>query len=107
MTAQQVTEELKENARKEAEVMIAEAHLEGEHVVRDAAERRIQLLSEIQDLKRQKISFESGLRSLIEGHLKLLDLDVMQLEEEERQASLLDHARPLLDSSNDDSTDLP
>ncbi|SHI46952.1 cell division initiation protein [Malonomonas rubra DSM 5091] len=107
MTAQQVTEELKENARKEAEVMIAEAHLEGEHVVRDAAERRVQLLSEIQELKRQKISFETGLRSLVEGHLKLLDLDIMQLEEEEKQASLLDHDQPLLDRLNNDAIDLP
>ena len=105
MTAQQVTEELKENARREAEITVAEAHLEGEQVVREADARRVQLVSEIQDLKRQKISFENGLRSLIEGHLKLLDLDILQIEEEERQASLLD--QPRLESPFDDQTDLP
>lgn len=90
MTAQQVTEELKNNARKEAEIMIAEAHLEGEQVVRDAGERRGQLISEIQELKRQKIAFESSLRAMIDGHLKLLDMDILQLEEDDRQAGLLE-----------------
>ncbi|NOY12358.1 MAG: DivIVA domain-containing protein [Deltaproteobacteria bacterium] len=90
MTAQQVTEELKENARKEAEIMVAEAHLEGEQVVRDAADRRVQLLSEIHQIKRQKISFESGLRALIDGHLQLLDMDVLQFEEDDCQTGLLE-----------------
>jgi len=90
MTAQQVTDELKSNARKEAEVLIAEAHLEGEQVVRDADARRIQLINEIQDLKRQKISFECGLRAMIESHLKLLDMDILQLDEDNRQAQLLE-----------------
>lgn len=100
MTAQQVTEELKVNARKEAEILVAEAHLEGEQVVRDAAERRVQLVSEIQELKRQKISFETSLRALIEGHLKLLDLDILQIEEDGRQAVLLEQSR-------DDESDQP
>lgn len=90
MTAQQVTEELKENARKEAEIILAEAHIEGERVVRDANERRLQLISEIQEIKRQKIAFEGGLRSLVENHLKLLDMDSLQIEEEGRQTHLLE-----------------
>jgi len=89
VTAQQVTDELKSNARKEAEVLLAEAHLEGEKVVRGADDRRIQLINEIQDLKRQKISFECGLRAMIESHLKLLDMDLLHLEEDFRQAPLL------------------
>ncbi|MCW8858507.1 MAG: DivIVA domain-containing protein [Deltaproteobacteria bacterium] len=89
MTAQQVTEELKANARKEAEIVVADAHLEGERVIRDANERRIQLVSQVQDMKRQKLSFESGLRSLIENHLKLLDMDSLLIEETERQIQLL------------------
>ena len=85
MTAQRVTEELKNNARKEAEIMLAEAHLEGEQVVRSADERRLQLINEIQDLKRQRISFESGLRSLVEGHLKLLDMEILQIDGAQRE----------------------
>lgn len=99
MTAQQVTEELKENARKEAEIVIADAHLQGERVIRDANERRVQLVSQIQDIKRQKMLFEGGLRALIENHLKLLDMDVLQIEETERQVQLL---QPLLDDEEND-----
>lgn len=105
MTAQQVTGELKENARKEAEIMVAEAHLEGEQVIREASDRRMQLLNEIQDLKRQKISFESGLRAMIDGHLKLLDMDILQIEEDQRHAALLD--QPLLNGLVDETPDQP
>jgi len=93
MTAQQVTEELKSNARKEAEIVVAEAHLEGERVVCDAHERRLQLISEIQEIRRQKITFECGLRSLIENHLKLMDIDTVQIAEDEPQTRLL---KPLI-----------
>lgn len=105
MTAQQVTEELKLNARKEAEIVVAEAHIEGERVIRDASERRVQLVSEIQELKCQKISFEGGLRSIIENHLKLMDMDTLQIEEGDNQARLL---QPLIrDEDIDDQLDFP
>jgi cell division initiation protein len=105
MTAHQVTEELKVNARKEAEIVVAEAHLEGERVIRDANERRIQLINEVQEIKRQRISFEGGLRALIENHLKLMDLDSLQLEEDDYQARLL---QPLLsDDDIDDPLNFP
>jgi cell division initiation protein len=104
MTAQQVTEELKENARKEAEIVVAEAHLEGEQVVRQADERRLQLIAEIRELNRQKISFETGLRAMIDGHMKLLDMDVLQIEESD-----LDHLldQPLLSEQRDEEIDEP
>lgn len=82
MTAQLVTKELKINAQKEAEIVIAEAHLDGERVIRDANERRVQLINEIQELRRQKISFEVGLRALIENHLKLMDMDSLLIEDD-------------------------
>lgn len=105
LTAQQVTEELKENARKEAELVVADAHIEGERVVRDANERRIQLVSQIQEIKRQKLSFESGLRALIDNHLKLLDMDSLLLDEDTSAAQLLD---PLIsDDDIDDQLDFP
>ncbi len=90
LAAQLVTEELKENARKEAEIMMAEAHIEGERIIRSAEDKRLMLLDELQDLRRQKISFENGLRSLVGSHLKLLEMDQVLLEEKkERQSQLL------------------
>lgn len=80
LTTQRVTDDLKANARKEAEIIVAEAELRAEKIVRTADDRRIQLISEIQELKRQKISFETSLRSVVESHLRLLDLDVVALQ---------------------------
>jgi cell division initiation protein len=80
LTTQRVTDDLKANARKEAELIVAEADLRGEKIVRAADDRRIQLISEIQELKRQKISFETSLRAVVESHLRLLDLEVVALQ---------------------------
>lgn len=79
LTTQKMTDDLKANARKEAELVLAEARLRAERVVRDADERRIALIGEIQEAKRQKISFETSLRAVVESHLRLLDSNVMAL----------------------------
>lgn len=90
MTAQQVTDELKSSARKEADVVMVDARLQGEQIVRSAEERRLQLIRDIQEIKRQKISFESSLRALIDGHLKLLDMETFAIEETEDETTLLE-----------------
>lgn len=79
LTTQRMTDDLKANARKEAQLLIAEAELRAERMVRDAEERRIALIGEIQEAKRQKISFETSLRMVVESHLRLLDANVMAL----------------------------
>lgn len=105
MTAQKVTDDLKENARKEAEIVVADAHIEGERIVRDADERRMRLINQLQDMKRQKMTFESGLRTLVENHLKLLDMDnTLQLEGEEPTAQL---PEPLLSDDDLDGINFP
>lgn len=80
LTTQKMTDELKAMARKEAEIVIAEARLNAEKIVRAAEDRRLQVISEIQELKRQKVSFETGLRAVVESHLRLLDFDVVSLQ---------------------------
>lgn len=90
MTAQQVSEDMKANARKEAEIIVAESHLEGERIVRTADQQRIVLLEEIQALKRQKVSFEVGLKALLENHMQLLNVDILELHEDDQQKLLHD-----------------
>ena len=94
LTTQKMTDDLKANARKEAEIHIVDAQLQGERIVRDAEERRIQLINEIQELKRQKISFETSLRALVESHMRLLDTEVVTLAERGRQERLLEEPLP-------------
>ena len=94
LTTQRMTDEIKANARKEAEILIAEAGLRGERIVRDAEERRIQLIIEIQELKRQKIAFETAVRNLVEGHLRLLDLEVVRVVPAQSEERLLEESFP-------------
>lgn len=71
--AQRVAKDLADGARKEAELVIAEARLQGERILADAQARRVQMIGEIDELKRQRAIFEAGIEGLIEGHRKLLD----------------------------------
>ncbi len=99
IATQRVTEEMKSNARKEAEIFITDARIRAEKIVRDADERRIQLIGEIQEIKRQKISFETSLRALVESHMRLLDIDVLQVRGESREDRLLEDHLPFDEDS--------
>jgi len=105
LTTQRVTDELKANARKEAELQLADAQLRAERIVRAAEERRVQLISEIQEVKRQKISFESSLRAVVESHLRLLDLEVVAVEGRQRDERLLEEPLPFDGSDRDPIAD--
>jgi len=94
LTTQRVTDELKVNARREVEIMLAEAQLKAERVVRNAEERRSELIEEIQEIKRQKIDFETSLRSLLEKHVRMLGLDPVSIEPRNRDACLLEEPLP-------------
>lgn len=73
VTAQRVSEDLRDAAKKEAEIVVAEAELQSEKIVHAAHQKLIQVVDDINELKRQRARFESELRGLVSGHLKLLE----------------------------------
>lgn len=73
VTAQRISEDVKAQAKKEAEVMLAEAELQADKIVASANNRLVELVKELNEIKRQKVTFESHLESLIDSHKKLLD----------------------------------
>ncbi|MBJ6801829.1 DivIVA domain-containing protein [Geomonas propionica] len=75
LAAQRITEEMKANAQKEAHLMISEAELKGERIIADAENKLVQLNNQIQDLRRDKLQFESGFKNLLDTYYKLLALD--------------------------------
>jgi cell division initiation protein len=75
LAAQRITEEMKANAQKEAHLIVSEAELKGERIVADAENRLLQLNNQIQELRREKVQFESGFKSLLDNYYKLLTLD--------------------------------
>ena len=75
LAAQKVTEEMKANAQKEANLLVSEAELKGERILADAENRLLQLNNQVYEIKRQKLQFETNLKSLVEAHLKMLSFE--------------------------------
>ena len=72
ITAQKACEEIREAARKEAEITLAEAELQAEKIVQSAHQRYLRVVEDIHEVKRQRTQFETALRAVVDGHLKLL-----------------------------------
>lgn len=75
LAAQRITEEMKANAEKEARLIISEAEMKAEKIVAESETRLARLRNEIQDLRRQKIQFETSLKGLLDSHYKMLSID--------------------------------
>ena len=75
MTAQQMVDDYKTNSRKEAELILREAEIKAEEMLRDAQERVVKIHEDIVDLKGIRRHFKEELKRLIQNHLQLLDFD--------------------------------
>jgi cell division initiation protein len=73
VAAQKASEEIRDSARKEAEITISDAELQAEKIVQSAHGRFLRIVDDINELKRQRVQFEAGVRSLVESHLKLIE----------------------------------
>ncbi len=72
--SQKVLDQMKENAKKSAQVVIANAEVEAEKILNRAHKRLSQLHSDITELKRQRIQLEMQISSVLESHSKLLEM---------------------------------
>ena len=73
VTAQKASEEIREAARKEAEITLSDAELQAEKIVQGAHARFLRIVDDINELKRQRVQFEAAIRSHVESHVKLLE----------------------------------
>ena len=73
LTAQKITSDIKEQARRESEILLADAEKQAEKIVQDAHRRMVELIEDINELKRQRSRFETEVRRIVEGHVALLD----------------------------------
>ncbi len=96
MTAQQMVEDYKNNARKEAELIIREAELRADAMIKEAQEKVIKIHEDIVDLKGIRRHFKEELKRLIESHLMMLDFDEVR-EEEAKEAEEPPAIQPLQD----------
>jgi cell division initiation protein len=77
--AQSTVDESRANSRREAEIVIQEAELKAEQIIREAREDLQHLKQEVRLVKTQKESFAKRLRHLLESQIELLE--VMEIED--------------------------
>ncbi len=80
LNSQKVLEQMKDNARKSAEVIVADAEVKAEKVLNRAHNRLSQLHEDIAELKRQRMQIEVQIRAVIESHSKLLEIGKESME---------------------------
>lgn len=74
VTAQALTDEMKERAGKQSELILQEARLRAESLLQDAHERLGRLDMDITRSKLERETFERRLRGVLEQHVALLDM---------------------------------
>jgi len=81
MTAHKMTEGLKKDSEREAQLILHDAAQKADIIIKDARDSLKKAYSEISDLKRAKVQFEASLRGMIATFNEMLD----------RQAGYLPH----------------
>ena len=74
LTAQRVSEEIKENARKQAENVVKEAELQGDKLIELAQQRAHEVERSILDLRGWRSSLRTDIRGFVTRINQLLDL---------------------------------
>ncbi len=73
MLAQETSEELKQNARKEAQLVIREAEKNADRIVQDALNKARKSALELDEVKKQAAVFRARFRSLLQAQSEMLD----------------------------------
>ena len=92
LNSQKVLDQMKENARKSAELIIAEAEVKAEKILNKAHNRLAQLHEDIAELTRQRTQIELQISSVIEAHSKMLEISkegMKEIDEEDDKVRLL------------------
>jgi len=96
LNSQKVLDQMKDNARKSAELIIAESEVKAEKILNNAHNRLAQLHEDISELKRQRTQIEVQIGSIVEAHSKLLDLSkdgAKTMDEEDAKLKLFKQAK--------------
>jgi cell division initiation protein len=83
LMTQKLMEDQKDNARREAALIIKDADIRSQQIVGSAQEEKARLNAEIQDLRRRKHHFLQDLKKVIQMHLEMIDFDAAGAEPHE------------------------
>ncbi|MFO7644418.1 MAG: DivIVA domain-containing protein [Desulfosarcina sp.] len=94
LNSQKVLEQMKDNARKSAEIIVADAEVKAEKILNRAHNRLSQLHVDISELKRQRVQIEVQIRAVIDAQTKLLEIGkegMDAMDAEDTKIKLLNH----------------
>jgi cell division initiation protein len=74
LTAQKMSEEMKVEAGRARDLIVKEGEMKAEHLIAHAQQRASELEAVIADLKMERDAVESALKSMLEQHLKLIEM---------------------------------
>lgn len=81
INTQQMSEEYKVTAKKDAELKIKEAELKAEEIIKEAQDKVVKIHEDITDLKGVRRHFKEEVKRLIESHLSMIEFDKEREEE--------------------------
>jgi cell division initiation protein len=87
VTTQRLVEEMKDQARREAAVIIREAEVQADRIIEASRSAEGSLQSEIIALKRTRRQLAEGLRSTVEMYQRLLEQDLKAASADEPENS--------------------
>jgi cell division initiation protein len=93
--AGRLSDEIAESARKEAEVIRAEAEVRAEQIVAAGRNEVVRLSEETRTLKLQRARMIADIRSIIDGHQRLIDTH-REFDQENRTPRFSAKTRPVL-----------
>lgn len=73
LAARTITEELKANAQKEGELVVAEAQLQARRLIDDAERTVVELQVKVQEMRRQRLQVELELKGVLDAHARLIE----------------------------------
>lgn len=91
MVAQDAAERLKQNARKEAELILFEAEREADRLVNEAAGQSSKIYAETDELRQTSKTYRQRLKQIVESHLAMInDEEFVELFEGGEQTEAFD-----------------
>ena len=75
IVAQEAADEVKNNAKKEAQLVIKEAEKNADRIINEALSKSRKVALEVEELKKQASIYRTRFRTLVEAQLELLSQD--------------------------------
>jgi cell division initiation protein len=86
LMTQKLIDELKDNARREAALIMKDTEVRTQQIVGSAQQEKARLASDIQDLKRRKHHFFQDMKKVIQMHLEMVNFEEPGSEAKEEPA---------------------